>query len=247
MVGDEIRPSRRSVRDLDARYAVAAVVTAITVAIIARALVVSLRSEKLYIKLAHATVSMESYNDTLQPPRVDMSLTLQSYNPSGRAGISYTGVDVNILHRNSSLIASFPLMDGLIVGPNITLVTHLTIAMDAAEEVLAFVVNTVRDGSQVTGAVVHLNGTLHTQISGLSYTTGQTAQFHCSQVTIGNISAPAGGLLQTLGDSSCPEGSGEDAGGRREGGGEVWAMKVGGARGVARAACGGGGRRSAWS
>uniref|UniRef100_A0ACD5Y0B4 Uncharacterized protein n=1 Tax=Avena sativa TaxID=4498 RepID=A0ACD5Y0B4_AVESA len=183
------------------RYVVAAVVTAITVAVIARAVVVSLRSEKLYIKVTNGTVLVLGF---LPNNKVMMSVALDSSNPSGRVGISYGGVTVSLLQHNRSLITSFVIKDGITgitVGPEASWLSNTVATQDVPADVSQEFVDGMRNRTLVTDAAVHLHGTLRTQVSGLNYTRGHTTEFRCYPVTIGFWAA----LPAPAGDVSCKE------------------------------------------
>ncbi|XP_037462774.1 uncharacterized protein LOC119334282 [Triticum dicoccoides] len=185
------------------RYAVAALVTAVTVAVIVRAAAVSARSEKLSINVVNGTVTA-----SVTPTQVKLSVGLSSKNPSGRVGIKYQGVNVTLLYPNGTLIAWIGIEDGPVygieVGPELVrdsfVTTILDVPADVSREFAGMMM--ARNGPRrVENATVHLNGTLQTQISGLNYTHGGHAtEYSCYPVTIGVLS----GLNYTHGgDVSC--------------------------------------------
>ncbi|CAM0942690.1 unnamed protein product [Alopecurus aequalis] len=186
-----------------ARYAVAALVTAITVAVIVRAVDVSLRSEKLYIKVGNGNVTVVDISTS--PNKVKLSVTLLSYNPSGRVGINYRGVNISLLHHNGALITWFVIKDdinSIMVGPGDVQLVHVSATQKVPEDVSQEFVDRMRNGTRVTDATVHLNGTLRTQISGFNYTRGHTTKFRCYPITIGRVPA---NLVAAADDVSCNE------------------------------------------
>ncbi|KAE8781862.1 hypothetical protein D1007_44802 [Hordeum vulgare] len=172
------------------RYVVAAVVAALTVAVIAGAVAVSVRSDKLYIQLVNGTVS-GSVNTSASPTQVTLSLGLVSSNPSARVGIKYQGVNVTLLYHNGMPIAWIAL-DGIEVGPQLArdlfVTTILDVPADVSPEFAAMMKE--RNGPRrVENAIMYVNGTIHTQISGLNYTQGGSpTEYVCSPVTIGVVS-----------------------------------------------------------
>uniref|UniRef100_A0ACD5ZSJ7 Uncharacterized protein n=1 Tax=Avena sativa TaxID=4498 RepID=A0ACD5ZSJ7_AVESA len=182
-----------------ARYVIAALVAAITLAVIARAFAVSLRSEKLYIKVTNGTVLVLGFPAN----KVVLSVALSSSNPSGRVGISYRGVNVSLWQQDMSLITSFVIKDGITginVGPDTAWLSNTVATQNVPGEVSPELVDTMRRRNLVD-ATVRLHGTLWTQVTGLTYKRGHTTVFSCYPVTIGLAAA----LPAPAGDVSCKE------------------------------------------
>ena len=80
-----------------ARCTVASVVTVLAVAVIARAVVVMLRPEKLQLKLSGGHVEVD-HIPSLPPPGniVKLKFVLWANNPSGRASVYYTNITVRL-------------------------------------------------------------------------------------------------------------------------------------------------------
>ncbi|XP_020182957.1 uncharacterized protein [Aegilops tauschii subsp. strangulata] len=192
-----------------ARYAVAALVTAVTVAVIARAVVVSLRSEKLEITVVNGTVTA-SVNTAANPTQVRLLMTIHNYNPSGRVGIQYVGVNITLLYQNDTPITWISIEDGPVNGihvePQFIRESVVDTSLNVPDDVPAAFAGamTAPNGSQLfDNAKVHLKGTLQTQISGLNYTHGgQPTEYLCSPVAIGVKSEK---LLAHAVDVSCEE------------------------------------------
>lgn len=192
-----------------ARYAVAALVTAIAVAVIARAVVVSLRSEKLEITVVNGTVTA-SVNTVANLTQVRLLMTMHYYNPSGRVGIQYLGVNITLLYQNDTPIAWIDIADdpvsGIHVEPQVIRESVVDVRLDVPNDVPAAFAGAMKAPNGpglVENAKVHLKGKLHTQISGLNYTHGgQPTEYLCSPVAIGVMSKK---LLTHAVDVSCEE------------------------------------------
>lgn len=196
-----------------ARYAAAALVTAVTVAVIARAVIVSLRSEPINIDVANSSVSVSVKGLPPAPVRVSISLTLLSYNPSGRVGVQYSNVNVSLLDDSGKEITWFTVpngtIKGIMVGPTTVRRTLVTANLEVPDEVPKEFAKRMRPrssngttstGQEIKEAAVHLHGVLQTQISGFTYSHGRVTAFRCFPVTIG-----ASPLHLSAGDAPCDE------------------------------------------
>jgi hypothetical protein len=179
-----------------ARYTVAAVVSALTVAVIVGAIFVSLRPEKLDFRVANGYVSVDKIISMSPPVNVTFHLMVKGHNPSGRVGIRLRNTTVHFLYNNSASseitwFDGFPL-NTFNVAPQIERHSYLmSISLQAPSEVPMDFVRKMVKGVEIKNATVLLKGLLETQISGLNHThSARYTNNFCSPVIIGTSTSP---------------------------------------------------------
>ncbi|CAM0878674.1 unnamed protein product [Alopecurus aequalis] len=191
MGGDERRSTR--VRWLNAaRYAIASVVTLLTIGVIAWAIVQSLRPEVLYFSVAHGHVTVSKIMSLSQPVSVGMSLKLKANNYGGRAAIRYYNVSIHFLYNSSdsSEITYIEPNNNILVPPNLEYDDYIsTSALTAPPDVSMDFVRKMFKGHEIKNTTMRLDGRIQTQTSALNYTRGRFTSYHCYPVTIGTSSA----------------------------------------------------------
>ncbi|CAL4890842.1 unnamed protein product [Urochloa decumbens] len=171
------------------RYAVAGVVTVLTIAVIAGAIILSLRPELLQLRVANGYVTVLKIKSMSQPVNVSIYLVVKAINPAGRAAIRYHNATVHFLYNKSqeSEITYFDVSPGLLsVAPQIERDANLWSGnLKAPEDVpMEFAWKMFKE-QEIKNATVIFKGILKTQISALNYTRGSYTKYSCFPVTIG--------------------------------------------------------------
>uniref|UniRef100_A0A0E0L751 Late embryogenesis abundant protein LEA-2 subgroup domain-containing protein n=1 Tax=Oryza punctata TaxID=4537 RepID=A0A0E0L751_ORYPU len=193
--GSKLQPTARF-RWLNlARCTVASVVTVLAVVVIARAVVVLLRPEKLRLSVAGGRVSINRMAAMKPLPRVNMSFVLRAFNPSGRASVEYTGLTVTLRAIDgdaaspataAAIIAQFPFPD-VPVAQQMAHEAVARVSLAAAEDVPLRYVKALFDGGSISAAI-QVDGFLTTrmEIDGrISRSDGGAATtFYCLPVTV---------------------------------------------------------------
>jgi ABC-type glycerol-3-phosphate transport system permease component len=190
MGGDESRSTR--VRWLNAvRYAIAVVVTVLTIGVIAWAIVQSLRPEVLYFSVAHGYVTIGKIKSVSPPVSLYMSVRLKANNHGGRAAIRYYNVSVHFLYNNSdSSEITYIKTDVIWVPPQFEYNDYISSSdIKAPGDVDMDFVRKMFKGYEIKNTTVRLDGRIQTQTSALNYTRGRFTMYHCYPVTIGTSSA----------------------------------------------------------
>ena len=189
---DDYKQQKQSrVRLLDAaRYVVAVVVTALTIAIVARAAAVFTRPEELYLSIIGGYVAVDTITSVSVPaPKngVHFHFHYRCYNPSGRASIKYDNVNVTFLYSNETEVTWIPVLDGVIVvEPEFIRDVYTKPSLTLNEDLPTEFARWIYQGHEWKDMIVRFEGVLKTQVSLLGYSEGHPAKFLCPQVTIGN-------------------------------------------------------------
>lgn len=192
---DDVGGEKSTFRWLDAvRYALAFVVTVLIVTVIAHAIVVVLRPEKLTLKVVGGFVQVENDTSALDPsPTLTFRFTVQAINPGGRARIYYTNIDAFLHGKNPT--STSPAMDFLffdirdmVVGQD--LLDAIVQTYGDKETVPIPYLNMLYNGGSIPDAMLRLNGTLITEIySGYNKTDDRPTIYCCSRLTVGGDSS----------------------------------------------------------
>ncbi|CAM0912353.1 unnamed protein product [Alopecurus aequalis] len=168
-----------------ARCTVAFVVTVLAVAVIARAVVVMLRPEKLELKLSGGHVAVD-YITSLPPPGnvVKLTFVLRANNPSGRASVEYTNITARFTYALSSpaptQIAEFDLTQPILVSQRTARESIVTVTLTPKEDLPIRYVRAFFEGRVVAGAQLELRGVFVTMASGdVTTTTNIVATYYC--------------------------------------------------------------------
>uniref|UniRef100_A0ACD5VMD1 Uncharacterized protein n=1 Tax=Avena sativa TaxID=4498 RepID=A0ACD5VMD1_AVESA len=188
MGGDESKSTR--VRWLNAaRYAIAAVVTVLTIGVIAWAIVLSVRPELLEFRVVYGNVTVGKIESLSPPVSVGMSLTLEAINYGGRADISYHNVSVHFLYHNSSEI-TYIYTEDIFVPPQFQYRAYVrSTDLTAPDDVGMDFVRRMLNGSEISDATMRLEGTILTQTSVPGIKRRRLTTYDCYPVTIGTSSA----------------------------------------------------------
>ncbi|KAF0902420.1 hypothetical protein E2562_016255 [Oryza meyeriana var. granulata] len=180
-----------------ARCTVATVVTVLAVVVIARAVVVLLRPEKLRLSVAGGSVSVTRMPAMKPLPRVNISFVLRAFNPSGRASIEYTGLSVTLRAVDNynpspaaaampAIISKFPFPD-MFVAQQMAHEAKASVSLAAEEDVPLPYVQRLFDGGSIIAAI-QLDGSLTNRMEidgGMSRSDGGVATtYYCLPVTI---------------------------------------------------------------
>ena len=174
-----------------ARCTVAFVVTVLAVAVIARAVVVMLRPEKLQLKLSGGHVAVD-HVASLPPPGnvVTFTFVLGANNPSGRASVEYTNITVRLTDALSSpaptVIAQFDLTQTISVTQRTRREAMVRVTLEPEKDVPMQYVRAFFEGRGVAGAQMELSGVFasHVVMARGEVTTSIVATYYCWPVTV---------------------------------------------------------------
>lgn len=195
-----------------ARCTVAFVVTVLAVAVMARAVVVMLRPEKLQVKLYGGLVEVHNIPSLPQPGNeVKLRFFLRANNPSGRASVEYNNVTVRLTDASSSPaptnIAQFHLTQNISVSQRTVRETEVRVALTPGEDVPMRYVRAFFEGRDVAGAQMELSGIVvsHVVMARGNVKTSVAATYYCWPVTVGvgDGSSSSSGEDGTVPDAPC--------------------------------------------
>lgn len=176
------------------RYAAAAVVASLAVAVLVGAILEVLRPDELDISVAHGSVVAEA-----QPPRrpksIKLTIHLFASNPSGRAAISFVdvlitiGADGNDVPMHTRRNFSIPLVDFPTTAPQQTIERLSVQSTKAPMEILGgYFISKLADGKSVAVTML-VQGTRKTQVGTLNggrvSTTQHKVTYTCLGITLG--------------------------------------------------------------
>lgn len=177
---DESRPTRLRLLDA-ARYVVATVVAALTIAVIAWAIVLFRRPEEPYFSVGSGYVTVSKISHP-PPIFVNLSLQIKAMNPSTSAAILYANVTAYFWYPNLTDTTYFYIGD-IWVAPQFehddTYVTSDVLLPVYAEQIFK------GSGPGIRNTTLTLEGTIQAQTSALNYTSSRYTEYYCSPVTIG--------------------------------------------------------------
>ncbi|KQK19824.1 uncharacterized protein LOC112269976 [Brachypodium distachyon] len=199
------------------RYVVTLLMLVAALGVTVGAFAVSLRSEKLFVEVADGHVSVSASSNSSSPSDVTLSFSFNWINPSGRAGIQYSGIKVGLFLNgdDKEYSLSDPPNRTYSVPPKlVTEVSFLDIKLDELSPVpsMALVRRLQRTTKAKATTLVSLSGRLRTQVTGgllteLKYTREVEAKYVCAQVTVGDGGSPQRQLQDAAQNVRCTESS----------------------------------------
>lgn len=204
--GDGEEPGSFRWRDL-ARYAVAAVVTLVIIAVVVKAIKVVFRPDSLRLSIlggsVYTTPLLSSPSPSPSPqassraaePSLSFSFNLRAENPSGRVRMYY--LDIIAYLFNSSTPATTPTpMAECLVPFNIKdtlvkqtlyvdIIKQVTVQRDP-EAIMLFAFDALyKTGGTIKDVTMRVDGTLVTEIRSGFNTTPQLVSYYCRQLVVG--------------------------------------------------------------
>ncbi|XP_066374305.1 uncharacterized protein [Miscanthus floridulus] len=171
-----------------ARYAVAAAVTVLIMAVIVNAVKVVLRPDSLQLSVDKGSIFTEQY-----PPQLTMELKLRAQNPSGRVRMYYVGVTGYLFDNTTSASASLdPGYDSVVIFKPKDMAVVQQEALDCG-----LVMKVVREkqmdpshfdvlynGSSFSDMTLRLDGDLITEVTSELNMTRRTT-YYCEELLVG--------------------------------------------------------------
>ncbi|CAL5050530.1 unnamed protein product [Urochloa decumbens] len=195
-----------------ARYAVAAVVLVLIVAVIVNAIKLVLRPESLSLSIIGGTVFVRRFQPPPPPATLLFDFNLRAHNPSGRAHMYFLGITAYLFDINTSAAAADPGPDSFIYFPLVDMPLLPLKFMDNFAEA-----NATRDvmtasffdelyggssSASVRGVTVRLDGVLVTEVAVKNKT--RTATYFCGPVLVVR-GDPGDAAFQDTPDAPCTD------------------------------------------
>lgn len=174
-----------------ARYAVAAAVTVLIMAVIVNAVKVVLRPDSLHLSVDKASIF------TQYPPKLElalvMELKLRAQNPSGRVRMYYVGVTGYLFDNTTSASASsdpmydsiayLPLKDMAVVQLE-ALDSSLRLTVTRKKQMDSAYFDKLYNGSHISDMTLRLDGDLLTEVTSELNKTRRTT-YYCEELLVG--------------------------------------------------------------
>jgi hypothetical protein len=159
-----------------ARCAVVALVTALTIAVIARGVAVSLRTEKLELSIINGHVAMDKITSLSPPVNVIFHFNFRCHNPSRRAGVRYQNVTASFLYNNKTEMTWTTVSD-INVEPDMFQDKYMNPSQSSPDYLPMEFVQWIYNKHDMKDMIVLFKGVLQTQVSLVGYTNGRLTQY----------------------------------------------------------------------
>ncbi|TKW19333.1 hypothetical protein SEVIR_4G013400v4 [Setaria viridis] len=177
-----------------ARYAVAAVVTVVIIAVVVHAIQVVFRPDSLTLSVLGGSVSTNSL-----PPATDPSLsfsyTLRARNPSGRVRMYYFNINTFLFNSSTpattpepmaDCLVSFQLPDMSVMQMRFTDSLIQRTVQRNPNDIMPFAFDALhKTGGSIKDVTMLVNGTLVTEIRFGFNTTPRVVKYYCRQLVVG--------------------------------------------------------------
>uniref|UniRef100_A0A0A9EC90 Late embryogenesis abundant protein LEA-2 subgroup domain-containing protein n=1 Tax=Arundo donax TaxID=35708 RepID=A0A0A9EC90_ARUDO len=210
--GDAGGDEKSTFRWLDAvRYAVAAVVTVLIVAVIANAIKVVLRPDSLSLSVTGGFVFARPRPAPTKV--VTLGVNLRAQNPSGRVRMYYVDIDVYLFDGNTSASASTDPEDDSITyfrQPEDIAVAQLEavdsiLQVEATNETMPESFELLYNGGGMSDVTLRLDGRLVTEVTSGINRTGRPTTYYCGPLVVGGGDTDDDEAVKNRQDVSCSD------------------------------------------